>query len=305
LTFRVAVGDVVSPSYIVATAAVDLGFFADEGVDAEFVPPPLDPGQALRDGEIDFLGNAAYTPLRAFPNWRGVRLLCALAQHSFWLLAVRADLRARQGDLTVLRGRRVSATAEPSLALRQLLIEAGLTPGREVQIVGAPPHDQNASWSRLGIEAITSGIADAYWGNAMRAELGVREGVATVLLDVRRGDGPPSARRHTFAALMTTDRLIAEHPDAAAGAVRAIVRAQRALRADPELASGVGQHWFPTEEARLIAELVGRDAPFYEAAISEDAVAGANAFAEQAGLLSEPVPYEDAVALQFRDLWTG
>jgi len=39
---RVTVADVVSPSYFVATAAVELGFFKQEGLDAEFVFPPAD-----------------------------------------------------------------------------------------------------------------------------------------------------------------------------------------------------------------------------------------------------------------------
>jgi hypothetical protein len=34
---RLTVSDVVSPSYFVATAAVELRFFEAEGVDAEFV----------------------------------------------------------------------------------------------------------------------------------------------------------------------------------------------------------------------------------------------------------------------------
>jgi ABC-type nitrate/sulfonate/bicarbonate transport system substrate-binding protein len=37
---RLAVSDVVSPSYFVATAAVELGFFQAEGLDVEFVATP-------------------------------------------------------------------------------------------------------------------------------------------------------------------------------------------------------------------------------------------------------------------------
>lgn len=72
---RLTVSDVVSPSYFVATAAVALGFFASEGVEAEFVPSPADASQALRDGSIDFIGGSAYTALRAFPGWQGGKLL--------------------------------------------------------------------------------------------------------------------------------------------------------------------------------------------------------------------------------------
>lgn len=302
---RLTVADVVSPSYFVATAAVELGFFKAEGVDAEFVLPPANAAQALREGELDFLGNSAYSGLQAFPGWKGGKLLCALSQYGYWFLAVRSDLVAQRGDIEVLKGLRISATAGPRLALAQLLVDAGIDQDRDdVRIVDPPPREPGGNWARLGVQAIREGLADAYWGNAMRAELGVREGVAKVLIDVRRGDGPPAARRYTFPALITSDQLIERHPEAAAGAVRAIVKTQHALRADSSLATQVGRRLFPPEEAELIAQLVRRDAPFYEPTISEEAVAGVNQFAQNVGLLSGPVPYEQVVASQFMHLWT-
>jgi len=36
--YRLMVADVDSPSYFVATAAVKLGFFKQQGVDVEFIP---------------------------------------------------------------------------------------------------------------------------------------------------------------------------------------------------------------------------------------------------------------------------
>src|SRR5262245_7201728 len=44
---RVTVSDVVSPSYFPLTAAVELGFFKAEGIDAEFIFPTVDPGCVL------------------------------------------------------------------------------------------------------------------------------------------------------------------------------------------------------------------------------------------------------------------
>lgn len=304
LTLTVA--DMVSPSYFVATAAVELGFFKAEGVDAEFVLPPANAAEALREGDIDFLGNSAYSGLQAFPNWVGGKLLCALSQYGYWFLAVRSDLDAPRGDLRVLKGLRISATVGPRLALARLLADAGIDQERDnVRIVDPPRREPGGNWARLGVQAIQEGLADAYWGNGMRAELGVREGVAKVLIDVRRGDGPPAARRYTFPALITSDHLIERHPEAAAGAVRAIVKTQQALGAQPSLATQVGRRLFPPEAAELIAELVRRDAPFYEATISEEAIAGVNQFAQDVGLLSAPVAYEQVVATQFRHLWAG
>ena len=90
-----------------------------------------------------------------------------------------------------------------------------------------------------------------------------------------------------------------------AGAVRAIVKTQRALIGDPTLATQVGRSLFPAEEAELIAELIERDVEFYDPTISEEAVARATRFAQDAGLLSGPVAYEDLVATQFAGLWTA
>lgn len=300
---RLTVSDVVSPSYFVATAAVELGFFRDEGVQVELAPPPTDTSQALLTGEIDFIGGSPYIALSAFPEWQGGRVLCALAHHTYWFLAVRASIRARRGDLSVLRGLRISAAPAPGLALKLLLTRAGFDLERDgIQIV-ATPHHESGNWAWDGIHAIQQGLADAYWGNGMRAGLGVRHGVARVLLDVRRDGGPAGTRGLTFPALVATDRLVRDHPDAAAGAVRAIVKTQRVLQADPALAAAVGRRRFPPEESELIAGQVARDARFYRASVTRRMFDNTAAFARDLGLLSGPVSYQEVVALQFKELW--
>lgn len=205
-----------------------------------------------------------------------------------------ADLNARKGDLDAVKGLRLSASARPGMALRHVLMTAGINFERDrVQIVPAPR-------SRPG-----DGEGNGYWGNAMRAEYGVRRGLATVLLDIRRGDGPPAARDFTFAALVTTERLAARQPEAAAGAVRAIVKAQRVLRADPGRSTEASRRLFPAEEAGLIAELIERDAPFFDSSITEEMVASTSQFAQNVGALSGPVAYDQVVATELRSLWTG
>jgi ABC-type nitrate/sulfonate/bicarbonate transport system substrate-binding protein len=139
----------------------------------------------------------------------------------------------------------------------------------------------------------------------MRLAIGQKLGVAKGHLDLRRGDGPPDARFYNFAALTTSERLIEQHPDVAAGAVRAIVKAQKALRADPSRATAIGERLFAPEAAALIADLIARDAPFYDAMISTEAVDGINTFAMANGLLAEPLPYERLVATQFSQFRTG
>ena len=305
--FRLMVADFDSPSYFVAIAAVELGFFKQEGIDIELERTygAHNAANRLRDGTLHFFGGPAYSAVTAFPAWKGAKLLCALSQYAYWFLAIRADLDAKRGDLGALKGLRISTSmAAPVLGLRHLLVESGIDLERDnVRIVPAPPSKDGRWMGHAGVEALKQGLADAYWGNAMRVAIGEQLGVAKLHLDLRRGDGPPGARWYNFAALTTTERLINEQPQIAAGAVRAIVETQKALKADPSLAAAIGGCLFPPDEAPLIADLIARDAPFYRAIISSEAVDGLNRFAEAVGLISEPVPYERMVASQFRQLW--
>jgi ABC-type nitrate/sulfonate/bicarbonate transport system substrate-binding protein len=215
---------------------------------------------------------------------------------------MRTDLGAKRGDISAVKGRRISASGRPGLLLKRVLEDGGIDLDRDqVQLVTTP--NPPGSWARIGADAIEQGLADGLWGNAMRVAYAARRGLVTVLLDIRRGDGPPAARHYTFPALITTDRLIEAHPEAAAGAVRAIVKTQRALAADPSLATQVGRRLFPAEEAELIAELIERDVEFYDPAISEESILQTSTFAHEIGLLSGPVAYQDLVATQFAPLW--
>jgi ABC-type nitrate/sulfonate/bicarbonate transport system substrate-binding protein len=260
----------------------------------------------MREGKLHFLAGPAYAATRAFPAWNGVKLVCALAQYSYWFLAVRKTLAIKRGDLQALKGLRISAaTAWPGMALRHMLAEAGIDLERDdVQLVPPPPpYGDKGFMARNGVDTIINGTADAYWGNGMRVAIGESMSLAKLHLDLRRGDGPPGARYYNFAALTTTDRVLAEHPQVAAGAVRAIVKAQKALQAKPSLAHEIGKKLFPADEAELITPLIERDAPFYDAQITQEAVDGLMKFAQGFGLIKATVPYEQLVATQLRHLW--
>jgi ABC-type nitrate/sulfonate/bicarbonate transport system substrate-binding protein len=122
-------------------------------------------------------------------------------------------------------------------------------------------------------------------------------------LDVRRGLGPAFAFHYTMPALVTSDAAIARDPDMIAAGTRAVINAQRLLKADVTLAAKVGRAFFPPAEASSIERVVERDLPYYDPAISVQAVGGLNRFARATGLLKDPVPYEQIVAQEFRALW--
>ncbi len=308
MQMRIAVLDLVTNTCFPVLAAEELGFFKAEGLDAqvELITPTAKAVSALREGATDaYVSGAVHAVLRSFPRWKGVKLIAALSQGIPWLLVVRADLRAERGDMNALKGLRIGGDEGPDAALKQLLIAAGLDAERDkVQIMAVPGSGEpGASFGMAAAKALETGQIDAFWANAMATEIAIRRGVGKVLLDVRRGDGPPAARNFTFTGLVTTDALIGRDPERIAATVRAIVKTHKALRADPTRAAEVGKRRFPPDAAELIATIIERDLPFYDAAISEEAVDGLNRFAQSVGLLAEPVAYEQMVAVQFRDLW--
>ncbi len=304
---RLAIPDLISNSYFPALAAAELGFFEREGleVSAELIFPVDRAYEALRDGAVDFVGGAAHGALAAFTEWRGVKLLGALAQGMYWFLVMRAELGVARGDLAALRGRRIGAAPWVEMGLRGLLTAAGLDPHRNDIRIGPVPGATGSSvnFGLTAAEALTAGAIDGFWANGMATELAVTSGVGTIVLDVRRGDGPAGCFDYTMPVLATTDRLIERSPEIAAAAVRALVAAQNALKADVSRATEVGNKRFPPREAGLIAGIIRRDLPYYDAAISEKSVMAINEFAHSMSVLDDDVPYADIVAAQFRPLW--
>jgi ABC-type nitrate/sulfonate/bicarbonate transport system substrate-binding protein len=302
---KLAVPDMVSPSYFPAVAAADLGFFKAEGLDVELeLLFPIDAAyRALRDGAVDFVGGSAHAALSAFPDWDGVRLLCAQSQGIYWYLVMRADLGVTRGDLTCVKGRRIGASSWVEMGLRALLDDAGIDVERDaVQIGPVPRRPDERNFGVAAARRLEEGAIDGFWANGMAAELAARRQFGTVVLDARR-DTAGDARDYTFAALAASDRLIAQSPETAAAAVRAIAAAQHALAADPARAAEVGRRRFPADEAELIVDLVRRDVPYYRASITPYTVTILNRFARRMGILRRDVPYESVVAAQAAPFW--
>jgi NitT/TauT family transport system substrate-binding protein len=296
---KLAVPDLISNSYFPAAAAVELGFFKREGLDVELeLIFPVDKCYAaLRAGDIDFVGGSAHSALSAFPAWTGVKLLCAQAQGMYWFLIMRADLNVARGDVSAVKGKRIGAAPWVEMGLRRLLIEAGIDIQRDAVTIAPVPGaiGEKANFGIMAAQALADGKIDGFWANGMGAEVALRAGTGTLVLDIRRGDGPKPCFNYTMASLAASDALIARTPETAAAAVRAIVATQQALKADLSLATKAGQALFPAAEAELIADIVRRDLPYYDPRISREFVAGMNQFARDIGILDRDVPYESVV----------
>jgi ABC-type nitrate/sulfonate/bicarbonate transport system substrate-binding protein len=303
---KLAVPDLISNSYFPVEAAVELGFFKQEGLDVslELIFPVDRAYRALRDGTVDFVGGSAHSALAAFPQWQGVKLLCAQAQGMYWFLVMRADLNPKRGDVSVVKGRSIGAAPWVEMGVRRLLIEAGVDLDRDgVKIAPVPGSlEAGVNFGVTAAKALAERKIDGFWANGMGAEVAVRSGAGTIVLDVRRGDGPKGCFNYTMAALAAADRLIERSPEIAQAAIRAIRNTHAALTKDVSLATQVGRKLFPAAQTELIADLIRRDLPYYDTAISREFVAGMNRFARDVGILGQDVSYEQVVAFAGRQV---
>jgi ABC-type nitrate/sulfonate/bicarbonate transport system substrate-binding protein len=143
-------------------------------------------------------------------------------------------------------------------------MEAGLDLDRDrVKIAPVPgATGQSVNFGLTAARALEDRQINGFWANGMGAEVAVSRGVGTVVLDVRRGDGPKPCFNYTMASIATSDSLIERSPAAAPAAVRAIAGAHAALKKDVTLAIRIGRKLIPPAEADLIAGSIRRDLPF-------------------------------------------
>ncbi len=308
MKMKVAIPDLISNSYFPVAAAVELGFFKKEGLDMELqLIFPVDKTlEVLRDGGIDFVGGSAHSTPFAFPEWKGGKLLAAQAQNMYWFLILNSKLNAKKGDINAIKGLNIGAAPLVELGLKRLLVESGIDIERDKVKIGPVPGaflGENKNFGVAAAKALEAGMVDGFWANGMGAEVAVRGGYGTMVIDARRGDGPPKALHYTMSAFITSDKVIEKEPEAVGAAVRALVATQKALKDDVSLATKVGRKLFPAAEAELIADVVKRDLPYYDASVSRDFVAGMTEFQRRMGLLKGDVAYEDVVATQFSQYW--
>lgn len=296
---KLAIPDLISNSYFPALAAAELGYFEREGLDvtAELIFPVDRAYEALHDGAVDFVGGAVHGALAAFTEWRGVKLIGALSQGMYWFLVMRRELGIARGDLAALKGKRIGAAPWVEMGLRGLLTAAGLEPRRNDIRIGPVPGATGASinFGLTAAQALQRGEIDGFWANGMATEIAVTGGFGTIVLDVRRGDGPPGCFDYTMPVLAMRDPTDDRSIEIAALALRALIATQNALKTDVSLATEVGKARFPEREAALIAGIVERDLPFYTAEISEHSFNAINDFARHMSILDEGLPYSDVV----------
>jgi NitT/TauT family transport system substrate-binding protein len=301
---RIAIPDYVSSTFFPLLVAKELRLFEQEGQDVVLVAIPAPAHmQALRDRAVEMSAATAHSPMLTFPESRGAKLVATVSRGTPWMLVMRAGL-AKRGELEAVKGRRIAADWGPQLVFRHLLREAGIDIERDRVEIAPPTDSPDLSFGVAAATALAEGKVAGLWANVLGCEVAVHLQAGSVVIDTRRGDGPPGAGNYSFAALAATESYIVAEPERIGAAVRALARAQSVIREDRMRAREVARRLFPAVEAELMGHILTRDAEFYRPSISTETIEEMNRFARAVGLLSSAVPYEQLVATQFQSAWS-
>lgn len=305
MKIKLAVPDLASNSYFPAVAAAALGAFEEQGLDVviEHVSPLGKCIDALRDHRVDFVGASAHAPLLSFQNWKGAKLLCAQSHGTYWLLAMRSDLGIARGDLAALRGKKIAAVPFVADLLRVVLRYSGIEPGDVEFVIPDFASTPGTNFGVAAAGALRDRRIDGFFANGVGAELVIGRGSANLVLDIRRGDGPPGCFHYTMPCIATTDEMIADRPEVVRAIIRGIVKTQKALKSNIGLADKVGAALFDAEVRAALLKVVERDLPYYRPSISREFATGMSSYAREVGLLTSEPSYAQIVARQFASEW--
>src|SRR4029079_17675676 len=121
-------------------------------------------------------------------------------------LIMRADLKVKRGDVEAVKGKRIGAAPLIEIGLIEMLKAYGIDTKRDGGHIGPPPMPANPAGVSFGVnaaKAMEEGKIDGFWANGMGAEVAVKRGLGTLVVDARRGDGPATLRGSTLRGIAT------------------------------------------------------------------------------------------------------
>ena len=256
---RIGVPEPTNLQFMNFWVAQGAGLFEDEGLDVELVSPamPAQISQLLLQGQVDvavimppiYLGVIAQQhPVRLFANLLAndpINLIVDENVAKSLDLSATAPLPER---LDAIRGLRIGVAQEASNRLRALFATVGMDADQDVEIVPLHGEDQ--------IPALSDGTVDALYTHTPFLEEALVDLQAFMLVNQSSGEVPEMSRLQIH-GLMATQSTIDGNPEALLRVTRAVYRAQKLIRSNPNaavdavLASGVPGLLEPRVEALI------------------------------------------------------
>lgn len=295
---------VPSTSAVVLFVARDGGYFEREGLDAKITEfsSGAEAERAMVAGAVDMGGGGVGTTLLMANQGIKAKNVVLFQKKPIFTLVVSDRISAKPGDLKQLKGRTIGISSPGSLTdlfLRIALRDAGMDPDRDVTLVATGGLNAH-------LPALQAGRVDAQmtWEPAT-VNITRKEKAATVFLDLRGDDVPPSLQNMLGSSLQATDKWLTDPANLAKAkaAARAISKASRAINANPDLMLPSLQRMFSTLSPDLLKEIARVEAPAFSPLITKDAVDHMNKIYRAAGLTKIDVGFADIVDPRLAAEW--
>lgn len=273
------------------------GFFAEQGIDAEFTTPGGPKGfQAMHAGDCDFAMLSQEPLLIAQEQGLESSIIATMLKTRVYGLISTSDIT----DITQLKGKTIfgsDAGSAPYTFTSNVLTLAGLDPLKDVSFIQVS--DNNA-----GLQAFLNGEVDAAFVN-MYTLPAAGDFEYNILADTT---DPEQCEKYLGSAefpgemLCTTTAYAKENPEICQKVVNAVIAAQAWIEehTDEEAAASLKPVFGDIDE-NVIAEQVALIRSKYAAdcMITESGQQAVIDMCVKAGIISEPIPYEDIIDMSF------
>ncbi|MBL0419091.1 ABC transporter substrate-binding protein [Ramlibacter sp. AW1] len=300
----VSISAVPSTSAVVLYVARDQGYFEREGLDVnikEFTSG-AEAERAMLAGAVDMAGGGVGTTMLMANQGIKAKNVVLFQKKPIFTLVASDRVNAKPGDLKALKGKTIGVSSPGSLTdlfLRIALRDAGLDPDRDVTIVATGGLNSH-------LPALQAGRVDAQmtWEPAT-VNITKKEKAATVFMDLRGDDVPPSLQNLLGSSLQATDKWLSDekHLQQARAAARAVAKASRAINQNPDLMLPSLQRMFPTLSQDLLKEIARVEAPSFSPVITKEAIEHMNKIYRSAGLTKADVSYSDITDPRLATEW--
>jgi NitT/TauT family transport system substrate-binding protein len=301
---KVTMSVVPSTSSAVLYVARDNGYFDKHGLEVEIVEftSGAEAERAMVAGAVDMGGGGVGSTLIMANQGIEATNVVLFQDKPIFTLVTSSAFDVQPGDFQALKGKNIGISSPGSLTdlfLRIALRDAGLDPDTDVTIVatgGLAAH----------LPALQAGRVDAQMTWEPSTVTITHENAGKIFMDLRTDDVPENLQNLLGSSLQVTDDWLNasdENLAKAKAAARAIAEAGRDIKADPALMVGTLEKIFPNVTAELLTEIAEIEAAAYNPVITQEAIAHMNDVYVEAGLIAQPVAFEDLVDPRLSAEW--
>ncbi len=271
-----------------------LGYFADEGLEVEFVnfkSSPLSVA-AMLAGDVQFTLTSYDQALKMYEKGRVLKnLLTTTAKHP-WAILARPEIKT----VPELKGKTISAKmpgSGPRAFVSTILIHYGLDPDKDVTFAALPGSAIIPSYENKAIDA-------TFGSGQIKAELLSRG--AKILVDMN----DPKQHREILGTdtypqkvIVTTEEYIKAHPEVVQHFVNAVLRAMKweETQDSAKIAELTAPYLLGQQDEAIIADI--RKSFSHDGVITPEGHEAIDKITLDVGLISSPIPMDKVVDQSF------